>query len=81
MVNSDSNLVGWTNEAKEGDEVSIEADLRSWSRQERRIRFMINGKREKMVIVGVPESIRFGVCLISHPLFFPLPYTCEGHSR
>ena len=45
--------------------MSIEADLRSGEREERRIRFLVNGRREKTVIVGVPESIRFGVCNIS----------------
>ena len=61
--------------AKEGDEVSIEADLLSGEKEERRIRFLVNGRREKTVIVGVPESIRFGVCVIHHPLFFHLSYS------
>ena len=72
IKNSDDNVVGWTNKAKEGDEVSIEADLRSGEREERRIRFLVNGRREKTVIVGVPESIRFCVCVLYHPLFFHL---------
>ena len=59
----------FTNKAKEGDEVSIEADIRRREREERRIRFLVNGRREKTVIVGVPESIRLGVCVIHHPLF------------
>ena len=55
--------------------MSIEADLRSGEREERRIRFLVNGRREKTVIVGVPESIRFGVCVIHHPLFSHLSYS------
>ena len=70
LDNSDNNTVFLTNEAKKGEEVSIEADLRTEKREERRIRFLVNGRREKTVIVGVPESIRFGVCVIHHPLFF-----------
>ena len=74
-MDSDYHISGWTKRAKEGDEVSIEADLRSEEEEERRIRFLINGKREKTVIVGVPESIRFGVCVIHHPLFSHLSYS------
>ena len=55
--------------------MSIEADLRSGEREERRIRFLVNGRREKTVIVGVPGSIRFGVCVIHHPLFSHLDYS------
>ena len=55
--------------------MSIEADLRSEEEKERRIRFLINGKREKTVIVGVPKSIRFGVCVLHHPLFSHLSYS------
>ena len=74
-MDSDYDVVGWTSRAKEGDEVSIEADLRSGEREERRIRFLINGRREKTVIVGVPESIRFCVCVIHHPFFSHLSYS------
>ena len=75
MRNSDNNVVGWTRRVDEGEEVSIEADLRSEEREERRIRFLINGEREKIVIVGVPESIRFGVCVLYHPLLSHLYYS------
>ena len=74
-MNSDNNIVFLTNQAKIGDEVSIEADLRSGEREERGIRFLVNGRRQKTVIVGVPESIRFGVCVIHHPLISHLSYS------
>ena len=81
MISSDWNVVGWTNEAKEGDEVSIEANIWNREREQRRIQFLINGKRENVVIVGVPESIIFGVCLIPLSFFIHLPYFCEGYSK
>ena len=39
--------------------MSIEADLRSGEREERRIRFLVNGERQKTVIVGVPRVSDF----------------------
>ena len=75
LWNSDNNQVFLTKKANKGDEVSIEADLRSGEREERRIRFLVNGQREKTVIVGVPESIRFGVCVISLLFFSHLSYS------
>ena len=54
------------------DEVSIEADIRSEEKEKRRLTFAVNGERLNVVIIGVPESIRLGVCLISlsHILFY-----------
>ena len=53
--------------------MSIEADIRSEEKKKRRITVSVNGKRLNVVIIGVPKSIRFGVCLLS--LSFPLRYT------
>ena len=52
--------------------MSIEADIRSEEKKKRRITFTVNGERVNAVIIGVPESIRFGVCLLSlsHILFY-----------
>ena len=80
LYNSDYNTVLLTNQAHEGVKVSIEADLRSGEREERRIRFLVNGERDWRVIVGVPESIRFGVSLILFSLFIHHPNPCEGYS-
>ena len=45
-IREDRMLDRFTNKAKEGDEVSIEADIRRREREERRIRFLVNGRRE-----------------------------------
>ena len=42
--------------------MSIEADIRSGEKEKRRITYSVNGRRVNVVIIGVPESIRFGVC-------------------
>ena len=46
---------------KKGDEVSMEADLRSKEENERTLRFAVNGKVQKYCFTGLPEMIRFGV--------------------
>ena len=57
--------------------MSIEADIRSGEKEKRRITFTVNGKRANAVVIGVPESIRFGVCLLS--LSFSLIYPFVKH--
>ena len=57
--------------------MSIEADIRSGEKEKRRITFTVNGKRANAVVIGVPESIRFAVCLIS--LSFYLTHTFIKH--
>ena len=42
----------------------MEVDLRSEKKEERTIRFLVDGKIQKCVIVGVGKGIRFGVCTI-----------------
>ena len=64
IINSDFNVVGCTHNPKEGDLVSVEVDLRDEDKEKRRIAFIINdenAEREKTVIAGVPQSIKFGV--------------------
>ena len=54
-------VIGWTEKGNVGDEVCMEVDLRSQSKEERTIRFVVDGKIQKCVIVGVGKEIRFGV--------------------
>ena len=49
-----------------GSVVSVEVDLRSEKKEERRIVFIVDGKIQKCVIVGLPKEIRCGVCALSY---------------
>ena len=48
--------------AQTGSEIAMEVDLRSTVPKERTLRFIVDGKIQKIAIVGLPYSIRFGVC-------------------
>ena len=54
-------MIGWTEDGRVGSEVCVEVDLRSSKKEERRIRFIVDGKIQKCVIVGVGNEIRYGV--------------------
>ena len=54
-------MIGWIEKAKVGSEVCVEVDLRSSKKEERKIRFIVNGKIQKCVIVGLGNEIRYGV--------------------
>ena len=54
-------IIGWTKSVKVGGEGMIEVDMRSEKKEERRIRFIVDGQVERMSIIGIPSSIRFGV--------------------
>ena len=54
-------VIGLTEKGGVGSEVTMEVDLRSDKKEERTIRFIINGKIQKCVIVGVGRDVRFGV--------------------
>ena len=41
--------------------MSLEVDLRSEKKEERRIVFIVDGRVQKCVIVGVGSEIRYGV--------------------
>ena len=56
-------MIGWTEKGGVGTEVGVEIDLRSEEKEERTIRFILDGKIQKCVIVGVGKDIRFGVCI------------------
>ena len=55
-------MIGWTERGGVGSEVCLEVDLRSEKKEERTIRFIVDGKIQKSVIVGVGTDVRFGVC-------------------
>ena len=44
-----------------GSEVCVEVDLRSSEKEERTIRFIVDGKIQKSMIVGLGNEIRYGV--------------------
>ena len=46
---------------KDGDEWSMEVDLRSSQRKNRTLRWFINGKQQRLCIKGVPDTVEFGV--------------------
>ena len=54
-------MIGWTENGRVGSEVCVEVDLRSSKKEERRISFILDGKIQKCVIVGVGNEIRYGV--------------------
>ena len=54
-------MISWTEYGRVGSEVCVEVDLRSSKKEERKIRFIVNGKIQKCVIVGVGNEIRYGV--------------------
>ena len=63
-------VIGWTEKGTVGSEVCVEVDLRSSKKEERRIRFIVDGKIQKCVIVGVGNESRYGVCNNTHIFFF-----------
>ena len=54
-------MIGWTEKGRVGSEVTMEVDLRSSEKEERTIRFIVDGKIQNYVIVGVGRDVRFGV--------------------
>ena len=54
-------MIGWTEKCGVGSEVGVEVDLRSEKKEERMIRFIVDEKIQKCVIVGLGKEIRFGV--------------------
>ena len=68
----DKNL--YDNESvNEGDEWSMEVDLRSGEKEKRTLHWFVRGKQQKGFIKGVPDRVEFGVCyciLLLHFLAF-----------
>ena len=63
-------VIGWTECGGVGSEVGVEIDLRSSEKEERKIRFIVNEKIQKCMIVGVGREIKFGVCKNLYFLFY-----------
>ena len=61
-------MIGWTKRGGEGSEVCVELDLRSSKKEERKIRFLVDGKIQKCMIVGLGNEIRYGVWNNNNPL-------------
>ena len=57
-------MIGWTEETDMGSEIELEVDLRSKRKEERTIRFILDGRIQKCTVVGLPEKVRFGVWTI-----------------
>ena len=57
-------MIGWIEKGTVGSELCLEADLRSSKKEERTIRFIVDGIVQNCVIVGVGKEVRFGVCII-----------------
>ena len=55
-------MLGRTETGEAGSEVCVEVDLRSSKKEERTIRFIIDGNIQNCVIVGLGNEIRYGVC-------------------
>lgn len=46
---------------KEGDEISMEVDLREKERKNRKLYFYINNVKQKLYFYGLPERVQFAV--------------------
>ena len=69
-------VIGWTEKGSVGTEVGVEVDLRSSKREERSIRFFVDGKIQKTSIAGVGRGVRFGVCPNTIVLFLSFFLFC-----
>ena len=56
-----SGLIGRIEKGSVGSEVCVEVDLRSEEKEQRTIRYIVDGKLQKYAIVGLGREIRFGV--------------------
>ena len=45
----------------DGDEWSMEVDLRSREKEKRTLKWFVRGKQQKGFIKGVPDRVEFGV--------------------
>ena len=54
---------------REGDEWSMEVDLRSREKEKRTLHWFVRGKQQKVFIKGVPDRVEFGVCYFVSGLF------------
>ena len=61
LYNQFFNAVSINEEVKEGDEWSMEVDLRSEEKEKRTLHWFVRGKQQKGFIKGVPDRVEFGV--------------------
>ena len=69
MIKSGSH-VGNNEEVKEGDEWSMEVDLRSREKEKRTLHWFVRGIQQNVFITGVPDRVEFGVCFFISFFFF-----------
>ena len=55
------NDVGRNEGVKDGDEWSMEIDLRSREKEKRTLHWLVNGRLQKVFITGLPDRVEFGV--------------------
>ena len=60
-VNHDEGNSYQNDSVNEGDEWSMEVDLRSEEKEKRTLHWFVNGKQQKGFIKGVPDRVEFGV--------------------
>ena len=61
MSNHNYNKFSTNESVNEGDEWSMEVDLRSEEKEKRTLHWFVRGKQQKGFIKGVPERVEFGV--------------------
>ena len=54
--------------------ITLEADMRSANKAEKSLSVSVANQKQ-ITIVGIPESITFAVCSLSHLALFDLPQT------
>ena len=55
---------------KDGDEWSMEVDLRSREKEKRTLHWFVRGKQQKGFIKGVPDRVEFGVCSFIYSSYY-----------
>ena len=61
VYNKSGHNRGKNEEVNEGDEWSMEVDLRSEEKEKRTLHWFVRGKQQKGFIKGVPDRVEFGV--------------------
>ena len=61
VSNQSANSVGDNESVKEGDEWSMEVDVRSEEKEKRTLHWFVRGEQQKVFIKGVPDRVEFGV--------------------
>ena len=68
--NQSCKRVGGNEEVKDGDEWSMEVDLRSREKEKRTLHWFVRGKQQKGFIKGVPDRVEFGVCSFIYSSYY-----------